>query len=181
MKRKSTSALPTPKVRKQAPVDDHKVKFSSIAEADKTASPASTKPKSILKKPLRSESSTASNASKPKMTMSASALLKANTKAAAKTDLLPQKGRPQPVPIAATRGDVTGGMGRKRRARREDKEEEVNSGDDSDSDNDGEDEKDSGDDAEESDEDDFEGMPATSAKSKDISYNHLSGYQLMTG
>ncbi|KAF9283831.1 Trimeric GatFAB AmidoTransferase(AdT) complex subunit [Linnemannia elongata] len=161
MKRKSTSALPTPKVRKQAPLDDHKVKFSPIAETAKTAS---TEPKSILKKPLRSESSIASNDSKSKMTMSASALLKANTKAAAKTHLLPQKGRPQPVPIAATRGDITGGMGRKRRARREDKEEEVNSGDDSDSDNDGEDEKDSGNDAEESDEDDFEGMPATSAK-----------------
>ncbi|KAG0289250.1 Trimeric GatFAB AmidoTransferase(AdT) complex subunit [Linnemannia gamsii] len=161
MKRKSTSDLPTPKVRKQAPVDDHKVKFSTIAGSTKTAS---TEPKSILKKPLRSESSTSSNDSKPKMTMSASALLKANTKAASKTHLLPQKGRPQPVPVAATRGDITGGMGRKRRARREDKEEEVNSGDDSDSDNDGEDENDSGESAEESDEDDFEGMPATPSK-----------------
>jgi phosphopantothenoylcysteine synthetase/decarboxylase len=175
MKRKSTSSLPTPKVRKQAPVDDHKVKFSTIAENTKTASPASSEPKSILKKPLRPEIRTASSDSKPKMTMSASALLKANTKAASKTQLLPHKGRPQPVPIAATRGDVTGGMGRKRRARREDKEEEVNSGDDSDSDNDGEDENESGDDAEESDEDDFEGMPATPAKSKDSTSKTLSG------
>ncbi|KAG0262448.1 Trimeric GatFAB AmidoTransferase(AdT) complex subunit [Linnemannia exigua] len=161
MKRPSTSALPTPKVRKQAPVDDHKVKFSATAGAAKTASTASSEPKSILKKPLRSPTSTASNDSKPKMKMSSAALLKANTKAASKTHLLP-KGRPQPVAIAATRGDVTGGMGRKRRTRREESDEEMNSGDDSDSDNDGEDEKDSGD--EESDEDDFEGMPAARAK-----------------
>lgn len=64
----------------------------------------------------------------------------------------------------ASRGDVTGGQGRKRRAPVEEKE--VNSGDDSDSDNDGEDEKDSDDEEEEgSDADDFEGMPAA-AKSK---------------
>ncbi|KAF9119261.1 Glu-AdT subunit A [Mortierella sp. 14UC] len=163
MKRPSTSALPTPKVRKQAPVDDHKVKFSATTAAAKTTTSASSEPKSILKKPLRSETSTTSNDSKPKLKMSSAALLKANTKAAAKTHLLP-KGRPQPVAVAATRGDVTGGMGRKRRARREEKDEEMNSGDDSDNDNDGEDEKDPGEDAEESDEDDFEGMPATPAK-----------------
>ncbi|KAF9925838.1 Trimeric GatFAB AmidoTransferase(AdT) complex subunit [Linnemannia zychae] len=162
MKRPSTSPLPTPKVRKQAPVDDHKVKFPSTTTTTKTAS---SEPKSILKKPLRPESSTSeSGSSKPKMTMSSAAILKANTKAASKSHFLPTKGRPQPVPIAATRGDVTGGMGRKRRARREEEEEEVNSGDDSDSDNDGEDERESDDDDEGSDEDDFEGMPAMPAK-----------------
>lgn len=63
----------------------------------------------------------------------------------------------------ASRGDVTGGQGRKRRAPVEEKE--VNSGDDSDSDNDGEDEKDEEDEEEESDADDFDGMPAAT-KSK---------------
>ncbi|KAF9911387.1 Trimeric GatFAB AmidoTransferase(AdT) complex subunit [Linnemannia zychae] len=165
MKRPSTSALPTPKVRKQAPVDDHKVKFSATTAAAKSSPSASSEPKSILKKPLHPETSAASNDSKPKLKMSSTALLKANTKAAANTSRLP-KGRPQPVAIAATRGDVTGGMGKKRRPRREEKDEEMNSGDSSESDNDGEDERDLGDDAEESDEDDFEGMPATPAKSK---------------
>ena len=63
----------------------------------------------------------------------------------------------------ASRGDVTGGMGRKRKARAEETDE-VNSGDDSDSENDGEDERESD---EGDDEDDLEGFPtATTGKSK---------------
>ncbi|KAF9981640.1 hypothetical protein BGZ75_007012 [Mortierella antarctica] len=166
MKRPSTGALPSPKFRKQAPKDDYK-------SSGRTSKPStgSSAPKSILKKPLRSDAS----ASKPKATMSGAAILKANTKAAARTDTSAASlargsagGKSKGVvrqAVMASRGDVTGGMGRKRRAPI-DTEEEKNSGDDSESDNDGEDEEESGDDEEEegSDADEFEGMPATAVK-----------------
>ncbi|KAF9275292.1 hypothetical protein BGZ68_010890 [Mortierella alpina] len=163
MKRPSTGALPSPKSRKQAPKDDYKSSGRTLKP-----STGSTAPKSILKKPLRSDAS----ASKPKASMSGSAILKANTKAAARTDTSAASlgrgnagGKPKGVvrqAVMASRGDVTGGMGRKRRAP-VDTEEEKNSGDDSESDNDGEDEDES-DEEEGSDEDDFEGMPATVVK-----------------
>ena len=175
-------AVPTPKMRKQAPVDDHKVAFAKKTASASVASLKASEPKSILKRPLRAESTaTETTAStKPKATLSGAALLKANTKAASKTSSSlaslasntsgsAKGGKPKGVvrqAVMASRGDVTGGMGR--RKRQAPQEEEVNSGDDSDSENDGEDEEDSGDDEEEeSDADDFEGMPATTSKSKD--------------
>ncbi|KAG0045351.1 hypothetical protein BGZ83_009423 [Gryganskiella cystojenkinii] len=168
-------SVPVVKMRKQAPVDDHKVAF---AKKPASATPSSalkpSEPKSILKKPLRAESSSSTeSSSKPKATLSGAALLKANTKAASKTHTSlaslasnsSTSGKPKGVvrqAVMATRGDVTGGMGRRKRKAPE--PEEVNSGDDS-SDNDGEDEKDSDDDEEsESDADDFEGMPAAAPK-----------------
>ncbi|KAF9950810.1 hypothetical protein BGZ72_007588 [Mortierella alpina] len=162
MKRPSTGALPSPKFRKQAPKDDYK----SSGRTSKPSTGSST-PKSILKKPLRSDAS----ASKPKASMSGAAILKANTKAAARTDTSTASlgrgsagGKPKGVvrqAVMASRGDVTGGMGRKRRAPVD--TEEKNSGDDSESEDDGEDE-DEEDEEEGSDEDDFEGMPATTVK-----------------
>ncbi|KFH63375.1 hypothetical protein MVEG_10785 [Podila verticillata NRRL 6337] len=163
------AALPAPKIRKQAPADSAKFTKSSTTKPAPTASKA--EPKSILKKPLRatptesksSASSTPATSSKPKATMSGASLLKANTNANRST---PGASKAKGIirqPIMASRGDVTGGQGRKRRAPVEEKE--VNSGDDSDSDNDGEDEKDSNDEEEEeSDADDFEGMPAAAKK-----------------
>ncbi|KAG0292168.1 Glu-AdT subunit A [Dissophora globulifera] len=67
----------------------------------------------------------------------------------------------------ASRGDVTGGMGKKRRAKVE--REEVNSGDDSSSDNDGEDERDS--DQEDDEDEDEDGMP-TATPGKKTSKKH---------
>ncbi|CAO3572929.1 unnamed protein product [Mortierella alpina] len=163
MKRPSTGTLPSPKFRKQAPKDDYK-------SSGRTSKPSTiSQHQSPFKKPLRSDAST----SKPKASMSGAAILKANTKAAARTDTSAASlargsagGKPKGVvrqAVMASRGDVTGGMGRKRRAP-VDAEAETNSGDDSESDNDGEDEEDSDEEEEGSDEDDFEGMPAAVKK-----------------
>ncbi|KAG0354986.1 hypothetical protein BG005_006065 [Podila minutissima] len=164
------AALPVPKIRKQAPADSAKFTKSSTTKPAPTASKA--EPKSILKKPLRAtptestssaSSKTPASSSKPKATMSGAALLKANTNANRSTPGATKAKGIIRQPIMASRGDVTGGQGRKRRAPVEEKE--INSGDDSDSDNDGEDEKDSDDEEEEaSDADDFEGMPAAAKK-----------------
>ncbi|KAG0208811.1 Trimeric GatFAB AmidoTransferase(AdT) complex subunit [Mortierella sp. GBA30] len=175
MKRPSTAPLPAPKARKQAPKDDHRTSSKTSTTTTATAKPASltSEPKSILKKPLRSDPNDISS-SKPKGSMSGAAILKANTKAAARTSTSlaslakgskSSKGVVR-QPVMASRGDVTGGMGRKRRVTIDN---ENNSGDDDDSDNDGEDEKESDDEDEEdegSDEDDFEGMPTVAAAKK---------------
>ncbi|KAF8939095.1 Trimeric GatFAB AmidoTransferase(AdT) complex subunit [Dissophora ornata] len=175
MKRSSTAALPLPKMRKQAPVDDHK---SATSKPKATTTATSSEPKSILKKPLRPEPATsdAKSPSKPKGSISGAAILKANTKANKASSESSKKetagsgsragGKPKAVlrqPVMASRGDVTGGMGRKRKARVEETDE-VNSGDDSDSENDGEDERES-DEGDDDDEDDLEGLPgATKGK-----------------
>lgn len=169
-------------------MDDHKVAFAKKTASASVAPLKASEPKSILKRPLRTDSTatktatTAATSTKPKATLSGAALLKANTKAASKTNTSlatlasstsgsTKGGKPKGVvrqAVMASRGDVTGGMGR--RKRRAPQEEEVNSGDDSDSENDGEDEQESGEDEEEeSDADDFEGMPATTSKSKERS------------
>ncbi|KAF9184753.1 hypothetical protein BGZ51_003156 [Haplosporangium sp. Z 767] len=167
MKRPSTAALPVPKVRKQAPKDDHKPSTKSTASSKPTSAP-----KSILKKSHRPDESRTQSSSKPKATMSGAAILKANTKAAAKTNTSlaslassTRPGKPKVVQVMATRGDVTGGMGRKRRVAVD--TEEINSGDDSDSDNNGEDERDSDEEEDnESDEDDIEGITAPTGVKK---------------
>ncbi|KAF9348064.1 Trimeric GatFAB AmidoTransferase(AdT) complex subunit [Mortierella sp. AD094] len=182
MKRSSSSALPAPKFRKQAPVDDYKPS-NKTANSKSSSAKASSEPKSILKKPLRSESSgntssqSTSSSSKPKGSISGASILKANT-AANKASLKAASfvagskgGKPKAVAVRASRGDVTGGMGRKKRRA---PTEEVNSGDDSDSDNDGEDERDSEneDDDEEDDEDDLEGISSTASTGKKSSKKH---------
>ncbi|KAF9202831.1 Trimeric GatFAB AmidoTransferase(AdT) complex subunit [Haplosporangium sp. Z 27] len=180
MKRSSSSGLPAPKFRKQAPVDDYKPTGKTAGSQPKSAS-AGSEPKSILKKPLRSESSensSSKSSSKPKGSISGASILKANT-AANKASLKSSSfgagskgGKPKAVAIRASRGDVTGGMGRKKRKA---STNEINSGDDSDSDNDGEDERDSDDDEEEDeedDEDDIEGIAAKTTTSKKSSKKH---------
>ncbi|KAI1317114.1 hypothetical protein EDD11_009001 [Mortierella claussenii] len=169
MKRSSTAALPAPKFRKQAPVDDYKLASKT---KNSTKPTRTSEPKSILKKPLRPESSPSfskdTSSSKPKASMSGASILKANTQANKSSSKgasfaagsgSKHGGKPKAVAVRASRGDITGGVGRRKRRA---PEEEVNSGDDSDSDNDGEDEKESDDD--EDDEDDFEGMSATTVK-----------------
>ncbi|KAF9170428.1 Trimeric GatFAB AmidoTransferase(AdT) complex subunit [Mortierella sp. AD010] len=193
MKRSSSSALPTPKFRKQAPVDDYKP--SNKTDSSKsTSAKTSSEPKSILKKPLRPESggntssqstSSSSPSSKPKGSISGASILKANTAAnkasskAASFGTGSKGGKPKAVAIQASRGDVTGGMGRKKRKA---PIEEVNSGDDSDSDNDGEDERDSEneDDNEEDDEDDLEGISVATEKKTSKKHSEESMAEAMS-
>ncbi|KAF9434275.1 hypothetical protein BGZ76_008274 [Entomortierella beljakovae] len=175
MKRSSTSSLPTPKFRKPAPVDDYKPKKSTSSQPSVSKTPS--EPKSILKKPLRSEPSeiNSSSSSKPKGSISGASILKANTaanrsssKSTSFAATESKGGKPKAIAVRASRGDITGGMGRRKRNA---PTEEVNSGDDSDSDNDGEDERESDDD-EESDDDDLEGISAKSANGKKSSKKH---------
>ncbi|KAF9903412.1 hypothetical protein BX616_001638 [Lobosporangium transversale] len=167
MKRPSTTPLPAPKVRKQAPVDDYKAGKSkatptmTASKFSKDTTASSTEPKSILKKPLGTDVST----SKPKGSISGASILKANTQAnrssSSRSDSKNEK--PKAIAVRATRGDITGGMGRRKRKAPEDGDEkEVNSGDDSESENDGEDERESDD--EEENDDDTDNMPTSAAK-----------------
>ncbi|KAF9116800.1 pre-60S ribosomal particles component [Mortierella sp. AM989] len=180
MKRSSSSALPAPKFRKQAPVDDYKSSSKNASSKPGSAKAATSEPKSILKRPLRPEStgnksSQSSPSSKPKGSISGASILKANTsanksssKSASFAAAGSKGGKPKVVAVRASRGDVTGGIGRKKRKA---STEEVNSGDDSDSDNDGDNDEDS-EDEEEDDEDDLEGISATTTTGKKSSKKH---------
>ncbi|KAF9428551.1 hypothetical protein BGZ94_001990 [Podila epigama] len=189
------AALPVPKVRKQAPVDTGKTSFSKTTKSTTTTTTTTTRtttkasePKSILKKPLRSTSSTSESttaakgslslsSSKPKAVMSGAALLKANTKAASNTlptfdsddsDSEPPEGAVW-QPVMASKGDITGGFGRKRRAPVE-SEEEFNSGESDDAEDERESsDEESSDEKEDSDADDLEGV---SAAVKKVSKKH---------
>ncbi|KAG0245900.1 Rrp15p-domain-containing protein [Mortierella sp. GBAus27b] len=169
MKRPSTAALPKSKAHKQ---DNHN------SAPSKKRKVSASGPKSILKKSSSTGNSTPS--SKPKATMSGAALLKANTHANSTSIAAGSKsGKPKGVlrqPIRATKGDLTGGMGRKRKAPVEQEGESGEDDDDSDNENNGEDERESdnddgddeGDDNDE-DEDDLEGISAAASGLKKVS------------
>ncbi|KAF9951284.1 Trimeric GatFAB AmidoTransferase(AdT) complex subunit [Modicella reniformis] len=169
MKRPSTFALPEPKVRKQTSADEDK----AISSKAKSTTPSGSK--SVLKKSNSARDSLSSP--KPKATLSGVALLKANTNANRSISVAAGQrgGKPKAVlkqPVMASKGDLTGGLGKKRRARVE--KEDSSSDDDSGGENDGEDERESVDDDDDDnedieDEDDLEVVSAATSGVKKTS------------